>query len=141
MRKKMNRRSFLKYSAAVGATTALSGFPAVLRAQPPEIKIASLQPVTGVISDIGISMRRGNQMAVDDINARGGIKSMGGAKIKLLLADYEAKEQVARSEAERVIKEGAVWLGGPFLRGNAMTIATLCEQRGVPFVMVGAAAG
>jgi branched-chain amino acid transport system substrate-binding protein len=140
MKKKMNRRTFLKYSAAVGATTAISGFPTILRAQAPEIKIASIQPVTGVISDIGISMRRGNQMAVDDINARGGIKSKGGAKLKLLLADTEAKEEVARTEAERMIKEGAVCLVGPFLSGNAMTIATLCEQRGVPFVMDVAAA-
>ncbi len=140
MKKKMNRRTFLKYSAAVGATTAISGFPAILKAQAPEIKIASIQPVTGVISDIGISMRRANQMAVDDINAKGGIKSKGGAKLKLLLADTEAKEEVARTEAERVIKEGAVCLVGPFLSGNAMTIATLCEQRGVPFVMDVAAA-
>ena len=140
MKKRMNRRTFLKYSAAVGATTAISGFPAILKAQAPEIKIASIQPVTGVISDIGISMRRANQMAVDDINAKGGIKAKGGAKLKLLLADTEAKEEVARTEAERVIKEGAVCLVGPFLSGNAMTIATLCEQRGVPFVMDVAAA-
>ena len=140
MKKKMDRRTFLKYSAAVGATAAISGVPTLLRAQAPEIKIASIQPVTGVISDIGISMRRGNQMAVDDINAKGGIKSKGGAKLKLLLADTEAKEEVARSEAERVIKEGAVCLVGPFLSGNAMTIATLCEQRGVPFLMDVAAA-
>jgi len=140
MKKKMNRRTFLKYSAAVGATAAISGVPTLLRAQAPEIKIASIQPVTGVISDIGISMRRGNQLAVDDINARGGIKSKGGAKLKLLLADTEAKEEVARSEAERVIKEGAVCIVGPFLSGNAMTIATLCEQRNVPFVMDVAAA-
>ena len=138
--KKMNRRTFLKVSAAAGAATAVSGFPAILRAQAPEIKIGSIQPVTGVISDIGISMRRGNQLAVDNINAQGGIKSMGGAKLKLLLADTEAKEEVARSEAERLIKEGAVCLVGPFLSGNAMTIATLCEQRGVPFVMDVAAA-
>jgi branched-chain amino acid transport system substrate-binding protein len=140
MKKKMNRRAFLKVSAALGATTAISGFPTILRAQAPEIKIGSIQPVTGVISDIGISMRRGNQLAVDNINSQGGIKSMGGAKLKLLLADTEAKEEVARSEAERLIKEGAVCLVGPFLSGNAMTIATLCEQRGIPFVMDVAAA-
>jgi branched-chain amino acid transport system substrate-binding protein len=138
--KKMNRRTFLKYSAAAGATAAVSGFPAVIRAQPKEIVIASIQPVTGVIADIGIEMRRGNQFAVDDINAQGGIKSKGGARLKLLLADTEAKEEVARSEAERVIKEGAVCLVGPFLSGNAMAIATLCEQRGVPFVIDIAAA-
>jgi len=135
MEEKMNRRTFLKYSATVGATTAISGFPTFLRAQAPEIKIASIQPVTGVISDIGISARRANQLAVDDINARGGIKSKGGVKLKLLLADTEAKEEAARSEAERVINEGAVCLVGPFLSGNAMTIATLCEQRGIPFMM------
>ena len=140
MKKKMNRRTFLKYSAAAGASTVVSGFPNFLHAQAPEIKIGSIQPVTGVISDIGISMRRGNQLAVDHINIQGGIKSMGGAKLKLLLADTEAKEEVARSEAERLIKEGAVCLVGPFLSGNAMTIATLCEQRGIPFVMDVAAA-
>jgi branched-chain amino acid transport system substrate-binding protein len=138
--KKGNHRIFLKCAVAAVAITVGFGFPPVSGAQAPEIKIASIQPVTGVIADIGIAMRRGNQMAVDDINARGGIKSMGGAKLKLLLADTEAKEEVARSEAERVIKEGAVCLIGPFLSGNAMTIATLCEQRSVPFVMDVAAA-
>jgi branched-chain amino acid transport system substrate-binding protein len=140
MKKKMSRRTFLKYSATAAATTVVSGFPTFLRAQAPEIKIGSIQPVTGVISDIGISMRRGNQLAVENINARGGIKSMGGATLRLLLADTEAKEEVARLEAERLIKEGAVCLVGPFLSSNAMTIATLCEQRGVPFVMDVAAA-
>jgi len=140
MKKKISRRTFLKYSAAAGATVAVSGFPTFLHAQAPEIKIGSIQPVTGAISEIGISMRRGNQLAVEHINAHGGIKSMGGATLKLLLADTEAKEGVARSEAERLIKEGAVCLVGPFLSGNAITIATLCEQRGVPFVMDVAAA-
>ncbi len=138
--KKVSRRILIKYTAAWVATAALSMFPGVLCSQPKEIPIGSIQAVTGVISDIGISMRRGNQLAVSDINARGGIKSMGGAKLKLLLADYEAKEEVARSEAERLIKEGAVCLVGPFLSGPAMTIATLCEQRSVPFVIDVAAA-
>ena len=140
MEKKMNRRAFLKVSAAAGATTAISGVPTFLRAQAPGIKIASIQPVTGVISDIGISMRRGNQLAVENINAQGGIKSKGGTTLKLLLADTEAKEEMARSETERLIKEGAVCLVGPFLSANAITIATLCEQRGIPFVMDVAAA-
>ena len=47
-------------------------------------------------------MQRTNQMAVDDINARGGIKSMGGAKLKFLLGDHEAKEEVARSDGRKI---------------------------------------
>lgn len=132
----INRRDFLKGTLAVGAAATLTGFPTILRgATPKEIIIGSIQPVTGPLPDIGISMQRGNKMAMDDINAAGGIKSMGGAKIKLLLGDCEAKEEVGRTVAERQIKEGAVCLVGPFLSGVAMVLATLAEQRNVPLVI------
>lgn len=133
-KKGITRRRFLKTAAAAGAAAAF-GLPAVLKAAPKEIIIGSIQPVTGPLPDIGIAMQRGNKMAVDDINARGGIKSLGGAKLKLLLGDCEAKEDVGRVVAERQIKEGAVCLVGPFLSGVAMAIATLAEQRNVPFVI------
>jgi branched-chain amino acid transport system substrate-binding protein len=131
----IDRRTFIKTTAAAGAAAAITGFPAIVRSQPKEIIIGSIQPVTGPLPDIGISMQRGNKMAVDEINARGGIKSLGGAKIKLLLGDNEAKEEVGRTVAERQIKEGAVCLVGPFLSGVAMAIATLAEQRNIPFVL------
>jgi branched-chain amino acid transport system substrate-binding protein len=140
MKQKMNRRTFLKVSAAAGVTAAVSGFPAVLCSQPQEILIGSVQPATGVIADLGIANRRANQLAVDDINARGGIKSLGGAKLKLLLGDCEAKEEVGRSETERLIKEGVVCVTGPFLSGVAIAMGTLCEARGIPFVIDVAAA-
>jgi anaerobic selenocysteine-containing dehydrogenase len=46
MKKKMNRRTFLKVSAAAGAATAISGFPTFLRSQPKEILIGSIYPDT-----------------------------------------------------------------------------------------------
>jgi len=131
----IDRRTFLKTTAAAGAAAAITGFPAVVRSQPKEIIIGSNQPVTGPLPDIGIAMQRGNKLAADEINARGGIKSLGGAKIKLLLGDNEAKEEVGRTVAERQIKEGAVVLVGPFLSGVAMAVATLAEQRNIPFVI------
>jgi len=139
--KKMDRRTFLKLSGAAGATAAVVGFPNVLRgARPKEIKIGSIQPATGMIAEIGQACRRGNILAVEDINRRGGIKSMGGAKLKLLLGDHEGKPEVGRSEAERLIREGAVVLVGAFMSSVTMAIATLAEQRGVPFVIDIAAA-
>jgi branched-chain amino acid transport system substrate-binding protein len=84
---------------------------------------------------IGQGQRRGNQLAVDYINARGGIKSMGGAKLELLLGDSETKATVGRSEADRLIKDGASVLIGAFQSGTGMAIATLAEQRQIPFVM------
>jgi branched-chain amino acid transport system substrate-binding protein len=133
-RGEINRRGFLKVSAAAGAAAAVSGFPTVLRAQPPAIKIGSVQPATGPLAVIGQGQRKGAQMAVEYINSRGGIKSMGGAKLELLLGDSQTSPEVGRSESDRLIKDGAKVIVGAFESGTGMAIATLCEQRGMPFV-------
>jgi len=133
----MDRRTFLKATGAVGlgVTACTFGVPALLRAAPETIEIGSIQPVTGPLAVLGQGQRRANQMAVDYINSKGGIKSMGGAKLELLLGDSESKAEVGRSEADRLIQKGSVILVGPFQSGVAMAIGTLAEQREVPFVM------
>ncbi len=136
-KKTMDRRSFIKKTGLLGiaAATANFGVPMLLRAAPKTIKIGSVPPVTGPLAVIGQGQRRANLMAVDYINANGGIKSMGGAKLELLLGDSETKPAVGRTEADRLINNGASLIVGPFQSGAAMAIATLCEQRQVPFVM------
>jgi branched-chain amino acid transport system substrate-binding protein len=133
----MDRRTFLKFSgvAGLGAAATTFGVPKLLRAAPPTIKIGSVQPATGPLAVIGVGQRRGNQLAVDYINSMGGIKSMDGAKLELLLGDSESKPEIGRSEADRLIKGGAVVMTGPFQSGVALAISTLCEQRQVPFMM------
>ena len=133
----MNRRSFLKTSGLLGLGVAASGLgvPRLLRAAPASIKIGQVEPVTGPLAVIGQTMRKAGQLAVEMINARGGIKSMGGAKLELLLGDSETKPEVGRLEADRLIKDGAVALSGPFQSDTAMAVATLCEQRQIPFVI------
>ena len=135
--KRINRRTFLKVSGAVGlgVTATTFGVPTLLRAAPSPIKIGSIQPATGPLAVIGQGQRRGNQLGADYINSMGGIKSMGGAKLELMLGDSETKAEVGRSEADRLIKDGAVMLIGAFQSGVSMAIATLAEQRQVPFVM------
>jgi branched-chain amino acid transport system substrate-binding protein len=135
--KGMDRRTFIKTSGMIGLGVAASSFgvPKLLRAAPPTIKIGSVQPATGPLAVIGVGQRRGNQLAADYINAKGGIKSMDGAKLELLLGDSESKPEVGRSEADRLIKGGAKVMTGPFQSGVAMAISTLCEQRQVPFIM------
>ena len=133
----MDRRTFIKTSGMIGLGAAATSFgvPKLLRAAPPTIKIGSVQPATGPLAVIGVGQRRGNQLAVDYINAMGGIKSMGGAKLELLLGDSESKPEIGRSEADRLIKAGAAVMTGPFQSGVALAISTLCEQRQVPFIM------
>src|SRR5262249_59967029 len=95
-----DRRAFLKVAGAAAGAAALVGFPAVLRAQAPAFKIGVVHPVTGPLAEPGQACRLGAQMAADAVNAAGGIKSLGGARLELILGDTQTKPDVGRTEAE-----------------------------------------
>ena len=135
-----DRRTFLRTAGAAAGATALAGFPAVLRAQAPTFKVGAVHPMTGPLAEPGQACRLGAQMAVDAINAAGGIKSMGGMKIELLVGDTQTKPDVGRSEAERVINQGAQMLMGSFDSGSTAAMVPVAQQRRIPFVVDIAAA-
>jgi branched-chain amino acid transport system substrate-binding protein len=58
-----------------------------------------------------------------------------GYSIELMNADFESKPDVARTQAEKLIREGAHVLVGAFESGATAAIAQVCEQHGVPFVV------
>src|SRR5499426_4712767 len=135
-----NRRSFLKTAGAAAGAATLAGFPAVLRAQAPTFKIGVVHPVTGPLAEPGQACRLGAQMAADTINAAGGIKSLNGARLELLLGDTQSKPDVGRTEAERVISQGAQMLVGSFDSGSTAAMVPVAQQRRVPFLVDIAAA-
>jgi branched-chain amino acid transport system substrate-binding protein len=126
------RRTFLKATATVAGAAAL---PRAARAQARTIKIGGVFPVTGPLAEVGQDCRVGAQMAVDAINAAGGIKSMGGARLELSTGDSQTKVEVARAEAERLINGGAQILTGGFHSAHVATIAPLAQQRRVPYLI------
>jgi len=129
-----SRRTFLK-TASGAAVGVLAAAPLPLRAQAKTIKIGAVHPVTGALAEIGQACRLGAQMAVEAVNAAGGIKAMGGAKLELLLGDTENKPDVARAEAERVINAGAQLLTGAFHSGRTAAMAPVAQQKHVPLVI------
>jgi branched-chain amino acid transport system substrate-binding protein len=129
---KLTRRTFLR--ATVGAAAVVGG-PVPLRAQPKTVKIGAVHPVTGALAEIGQACRLGAQMAADAVNAAGGIKSLGGAKLELVLGDTENKPDVARAEAERVINGGAQLLTGAFHSGQTAAMVPVAQQKRVPFLI------
>ena len=130
----LNRRTFLKTTGVVTGAAAL-GFPTLLRAQAKTIKIGAIHPVTGPLAEVGQLQRLGGQIAVDAINAGGGIKSMGGVKLELVTGDSETKAEVARTVAERLINDGAIMLTGTFHSGHTMAVVPVAQQRRVPFIV------
>ena len=85
------RRQFLINTGALAASAAL---PIGARGQANAVKIGVLHPVTGFLAYSGNLSRLGAQMAIDDINKAGGIKSLGGAKLDPVLGDAQSKPEV-----------------------------------------------
>src|SRR5881398_1824399 len=134
---RLSRRMFLR-TAAAGA--AVGGAPRALRAQPTTFKVGVIHPVTGPLAEPGQACRLGAQLAADAINAAGGIKSLGGMKLELLLGDTQTKPDLGRLEAERVVNQGAQMLLGSFDSGSTNAMVSVAQQRHIPFLIDIAAA-
>ncbi|HEY1413242.1 MAG TPA: ABC transporter substrate-binding protein [Rhodopila sp.] len=106
----LSRRTTIGLGLAAGAAT-LS--PRRARAQTPsEVKIAMLVPLSGPWARQGILEQMGARMAIDDVNNAGGIKSMGGAKLKLIEYDTQDSAEKAKDAAQRMIAQEPDLVGG-----------------------------
>ena len=138
VKKKVTRREFIKSTAMVTAATAIgtAGFPNILRgAQPPEVIIGQIHPLSGFLGYLGNQLKNGCEMAVQEINAAGGIKSLGGAKVKLLTADSEGKPDLSIPAVERLDRQGAVALTGCLQSSVTLVATQVAEKQRVPFVV------
>jgi branched-chain amino acid transport system substrate-binding protein len=73
-----------------------------------QVNIGLLAPFSGLWAEQGRLMRIGTEMAVEDINSQGGIKSMGGAKLNLVVADTGATVETATNAAQRLLGSGNI---------------------------------
>jgi len=106
----LTRRSTVGLGLAAGAATLT---PRRARAQTPaEVKIAMLVPLSGAWARQGILEQMGARLAIDDINAAGGIKSMGGAKMKLIEYDTQDSAEKAKDAAQRMLSQEPDLVGG-----------------------------
>ena len=126
-----NRRSFLKHSAA--AASALS-FPLVAGAQPKAVKVGILHPVTGALAYSGGQCRAGALMAIEDIN-KAGIKSLGGAKLEVLLGDAQSSPQAGTAEVEKMNEAGASAIVGAYASAICLATTQAAAKYDIPHVV------
>lgn len=132
----IGRRTFLKTAGAGAVGLALGGLPLrVSAAAPKEILIGDIHPTSGGIAEYGKACQDGTRLAIEQVNAAGGIKSLKGAKLKLLAADSEGKPEVGMRAAEKLIQDGAVAIIGPFQSNVAFTTTQIGEKYQVPTVI------
>ncbi|MDH3308825.1 MAG: ABC transporter substrate-binding protein [Acidimicrobiia bacterium] len=99
------------------------------------VLIGSIHPLTGGLAGAGNRMDNGARMAVEEINAAGGIASLGGAPLELVSADSTGAAEVGQSEAERLIGEGVSALIGTYQSAVTTNVAAIAERDGVPLVI------
>ncbi len=114
--------------------------PLGVRAAEKEILIGAIEPLTGESALTGRINSRGYEMAMNEINAAGGIKSMGGAKFKFMIGDHQGKPAVGIAETERLVQSGATVIMGAWHSTVAFTATQIAEQLKTPFLVANSSA-
>jgi len=99
------------------------------------VKIGSIHPLTGGLAGAGSRMDNAAKMAVEEINAAGGIASLGGAPLELISADSTGAADVGQAEAVRLISDGVSALIGTYQSAVTTNVSTVAEREGVPLVI------
>jgi branched-chain amino acid transport system substrate-binding protein len=129
--KRQSRRKFLKTAIAAGAFGAvpLRGWAA------DAINIGALYPTTGGMAQIGVGCVAAAKLAVDMINEAGGIKSLGGAKLNLIISDNQSDTTVTRTETDRLISGNKLSaIHGCFASALTLIASEVCERAKVPII-------
>ena len=86
------------------------------------LKVGALYPLTGPDAGwAGDPYIKSHQLAIDEINAAGGIACLGGAQLELVKGDTQGKAEAGNSEMERLItQEGVVAVMGSALSGTTV---------------------
>ncbi|MEJ2638551.1 MAG: ABC transporter substrate-binding protein [Desulfosarcinaceae bacterium] len=100
------------------------------------VRIGNIIPLSGPSASVGEQGKNAREMAVAEINAAGGIKSLGGAKLEMLYADSESKPEKGVAEAERLINTEKVnVLTGCWNSAVTYPTTAVAERYGVPFIV------
>jgi branched-chain amino acid transport system substrate-binding protein len=121
--------------AGAAATTGLIAMPGLVRAQAPQIKLGILQPVTGALAQDGEYGRLGAEIAINEINAAGGIKSMGGARIQMVFGDARSNPEGGTAEVERMQSDGVAAIVGGFASPIALAASQAASRYDIPYVV------
>jgi len=128
-----SRRGVLKAGAAI-ATLGTLGFPAISRGQSEVIRIGHLTPLTGFLGPLGEYAVMGVKLAVDEVNAAGGVM---GRKIELIAED-SVNPQTASTKAARLIeRDKVVAIIGEISSASGLAIATVAQRNKILFFNTG----
>lgn len=106
------------------------------------VKIALIAAMTGTNAMIGHYQSEGAQYMVDKINEAGGIKSLNGAELELVIGDLQSDASLAKSVTESVCEDpDVVAITGATSSTYVLAMLPVIEKIGIPMVTANGAAG
>lgn len=96
------------------------------------IVVGEVAAMTGGTATFGQSSHAGTQMAVDEINAAGGLL---GKQVKLITEDDQSKQGEAGTVAKKLIsREKVIAMLGEVASGRSLEMGPICQKAGVPMI-------
>ena len=133
-----HRSQVLAMSALAGLSLSVAGLSLSLALSSgalaqATLKIGAPQPMTGPDAPFGDKFQKAYSMAVDEINAKGGIN---GRKLEVLIEDHQAKNPLAATVTEKLITQGqVVVLTGGRASGQAVEVASVAQRLNTPYMV------
>jgi len=131
---RFDRRTLLKAGAAVGAAQIASPFIIEARGESP-IKIGMVDPLTGVYAAVAQNEVIGARLAVDTINAKGGVL---GRQLELLVEDSANDVGTGVQKTRKLIERDQVnFIIGDVNSGIAQAMAQVTAEKKVLHIVSG----
>jgi len=140
----MKKFFLLTLAVCLMACWGITGSPVIAQAK--TVKIGVIYPLTGGAAAAGRELKAGAELAAKiannvmpelnmDMAKNAGIKSMGGAKIKLIFKDHQANPTLGADLAKKLILDDKVdGMLGCYHSSVTKTVSAVCEQYGVPMI-------
>lgn len=133
----LTRRKFTLGATGLAAGAVAMPYIRPAGAQGSTIRIGIINSMSGNLSAYAQEGHPAFEYVINKINAAGGIKSLGGAKIELLLADDTSQPARTAAEARRLITEEKVSLiVGTLLSSQMLAITPVLDELKVPTLSI-----
>lgn len=129
-------RTFFSTAAGLLAASTIMLSASYAQEQEKTVKFALVAPISGPMAHDGQLMRLGAELAIEDVNAQGGIKALGGAKMELIVEDAGGTVETAKNAAQRLVADNPDVVAGTGAWSSSLTLAVteVTERAGLPWL-------
>jgi branched-chain amino acid transport system substrate-binding protein len=117
-----------KFALPLIAVATFAASLGVTAARADNLSIATAGPMTGEYAAFGEQMKRGAEMAVKDLNAKGGVM---GKNLALNIGDDACDPKQAVAVANNFVSKGVIFVAGHFCSGSSIPASSVYHDEGI----------